>query len=69
MIDPWRESVDVYLLRDGKYFLDEVYQNCSAEEFAKLDDDDKAAIKSDVPVAVLDGFTVKIKNIFGWFLE
>ena len=69
MIDPWRESVDVYLLRDGKYFLDEVYQNCSAEEFAKLDDDDKAAIKSDVPVAVLDGFTIKIKNIFGWFLE
>jgi len=28
-----------------------------------------AEIKYEVPVAVLDGFKVKIKNIFGWFLE
>lgn len=69
MIDPWRESVTVYLLQDGKYFLDDIYQNYSAEELEELTDTERAEIKSEVPVAVLDGFKVKIKNIFGWFLE
>ena len=69
MIDPWRESVEVYLLRDGKYFLDDIYQNYSAEELDELTDEERAQIKFEVPVNVLDGFSVKIKNVFGWFLE
>ena len=69
MIDPWRESVSVYLLRDGKYFLDEIYHNYSAEELKELTDEERAEIKNEVPVAVLDGFKVKIKNIFGWYIE
>ena len=69
MIDPWRESVEVYLLRDGKYFFDDIYQNYSEEELNELTDAERAEIKSEIPVAVLDGFKVKIKNIFGWFFE
>ena len=69
MIDPWRESVSVYLLRDGKYFLDEIYHNYSAEELNELTDEEREEIKLEVPVNVLDGFKVKIKNIFGWYFE
>jgi len=69
MIDLWRESISVYLLRDGKYFLDDVYQNWSEDELNELTVDERAEIKLEVPVAVLDGFKVKIKNIFGWFIE
>ena len=69
MIDPWRESVSVYLLRDGKYFLDEIYHNYSAEELNELTDEEREEIKTEVPVNVLDGFKVKIKNIFGWYFE
>ncbi|MBQ7453940.1 MAG: Uma2 family endonuclease [Selenomonadaceae bacterium] len=36
MIDPWRESVEVYLLRDGKYFLDEIYHNYSEDELSEF---------------------------------
>ena len=69
MIDPWRESVTVYLLRDGKYFLDDIYHNYSEDELSELTDEEISAIKTEVPVTILDGFKVKIKNIFGWFIE
>lgn len=68
MIDPWRQTVEVYLLRDGKYELDGTYQNWSEDELARLTDEERAEVKFEIPVAVLDGFTVKIKNIFGWYL-
>ena len=67
MIDPWRESIEVYLLRDGKFFLDEIYFNYSDAELAKMSDEERAAVKLEIPVAVLDGFKIQIKNLFGWF--
>ncbi|MBE8950315.1 MAG: Uma2 family endonuclease [Quinella sp. 3Q1] len=69
LIDPWSENIQVYLLRDGKYFLDDVYHNWSEAELNELTDEERAEIKFEVPVNVLDGFKVKIKNIFGWYFE
>ena len=69
LINPWSESIEVYLLRDGKYFLDDVYQNYSDEDLKALTDEERAEVKFEIPVAVLDGFKVKIKNIFGWYFE
>ena len=69
IIDPWRENINVYLLRDGKYFLDDVYHNYSEAEWNELTEEERAEIKKEVPVNVLDGFKVKIKNIFGWYFE
>lgn len=69
MIDPWRETVEVYLLRGGKYEFGGLYQNWSDDELARLPEDERAQIESEVPVDILDGFKVKIKNIFGWYFE
>ena len=69
MIDPWRESIEVYLLRGGKYELDGQYENWSDDELLRLSDEELAEVKSEIPVAVLDGFKIKIKNIFGWYFE
>ena len=69
IIDPWSESIMVYLLRDGKYFLDDVYSNYSDKELSELTDEERAEVKMEVPVAVLDGFKVKIRNIFGRYFE
>ena len=69
LINPWSETIDVYLLRDGKYFLDDVYPNYSDAELNNLTDEERAEVKFEIPVAVLDGFKVKIKNIFGWYFE
>ena len=65
IINPWSKSIEVYILRDGKYKLDNVYQNYSDDELSELTDEERAEVKMEVPVAVLDGFKVKIRNIFG----
>lgn len=69
LIDPWSENIQVYILRDGKYQLDNVYHNYSEAELNELTDDERAKVEFEVPVSVLDGFKVKIKNIFGWYFE
>jgi len=69
IIDPYRETIDVYLLRDGKYELDGHYENYSDNELEELPEEERAEVKPEVPVALLDGFKVKIKNIFGWYFE
>ena len=69
LINPWQETIEVYLLRDGKYFLDEIYFNYTDDELNKLTEQERAEVKPEVPVAVLDGFKVKIRNIFGWYFE
>ena len=69
IINPYSEAIDVYLLRDGKYELDGHYENYSDDELTELPDDERAEVKMEVPVAVLDGFEVKIRNIFGWYFE
>ena len=69
MIDPWREAVEIYLLRDGKYELDETYINYSDKALAELAEEERAEVKMEIPVAVLDGYKVKVRNIFGWYFE
>ena len=69
IINPWSKSIEVYLLRDGKYYLDDVYHNYSDDELTEMTDEERAEVKFEVPVAVLDGFKVKIKNIFGRYFE
>ena len=72
IIDPWRETIDVYLLRGGKYELGGHYENWSEndlEELEELPEEERPEVQFEVPVAVLGGFKVKIKNIFGWYFD
>ena len=69
MIDPWRETVEIYLLSDGKYVFAGRYENYSEDELANLTDDERAAVELEVPVAILDDFKIKVKNIFGWYFD
>jgi len=69
IIDPWRENIDVYLLRNGKYELGGQYENWSDDELLQISEDERAKIEMEIPVDVLDGFKVKIRNIFGWYFE
>ena len=66
IVDPWAKSIDVYLLRDGKYFLDSDYILFDAEEFESLNDDEKAEVKYEVPVSICEGLTIPIEFIFKW---
>lgn len=66
IVDPRAKSVMVYLLKDGKYFLDEVYTLMTEDDLNLLDEDEKADVKYKVPVSILEGLEVPIEFIFSW---
>ena len=66
IVDPWAKGVRVYILRDGKYELDDEYFKYDADEFEMLDDEEKAAVKSEIKVSIFDDLFVKVDDIFSW---
>ena len=66
IIDPYMKAISVYLLRDCKYFLDDEYILFDDKEFDKLTDEEKADVKHEVPVSILDGLTIPLNYIFKW---
>ena len=66
IIDPRAKSVTVYLLLDGKYEFDDEYILFDEKEFELLTDEEKAEVKHEVPVSILDGLKVPLKYIFKW---
>lgn len=66
IVDPWVKGISVYLLRDGKYYLDDDYILFDAEEFENLYDEEKAEVKNEIPVSTLEGLTIPLKRIFKW---
>ena len=65
IIDPFFKSVLVYLLRDGKYFLDNEYiYFMDKEEFEEMPEEDKAQIKSEITLSIFPELTVKLEDIF-----
>lgn len=68
IIDPWRESISIYLLRDGKFEFEDEYVYYTKTEWDMLEEREKATVKLEVKTAVIDdGLTVKLKEIFEWF--
>ena len=66
IIDPWAKSVTVYLLREGKYFLDDRYILLGESDLELLDDEEKAEVKTEVPVSILEGLTIPLEFVFSW---
>ena len=64
IIDPYMKAISVYLLREGKYYLDDEYILFDDNELELLTDEEKAEIKHEVPVKTLDGLKVPLKYIF-----
>ena len=66
IIDPYMKAVSVYLLREGKYFLNDEYILFDAEDLELLTDEEKADVKTEVPVSILEGLTIPLEFIFSW---
>ena len=66
IVDPWAKIIDVYLLRDGKYFLSDEYMLLSEDDLKSMTDEEKAAIKSEIPVSILEGLKIPLEFVFSW---
>ena len=69
IINLWDKTVDVYILSDGKFVLSESYSKYSSDEWALLDDEEKAAVKSEIKVSIFDDLLIKVDDIFGWIMD
>lgn len=66
IINPWAKTVSVNLLRDGKFFLDEIYSVYSEDDWAELTDEEKDAVKFEIPVSIFEGLQINVNDIFDW---
>ncbi len=66
IVDPYMKTVDVYVLHDGKYKLENSYAKYSDYDFENLTDEEKAAVKYEIKVSILGDLYVKIDDIFSW---
>lgn len=66
IIDPYMKMVSVYLLRDGKYFLDDEYILFDDKDLEGMTDAEKADIKSEIPVSICDGLKIPLEFVFSW---
>lgn len=67
IVDPYMKVVDVYLLRDKKYYLDEEYVYYEdEEEFSQLTDEEKANVKSEIKLSIFEDCVVKLEDIFSY---
>ena len=66
IINPYMETVEVYLLQDGKYVMDNFYAKYPDYEWENMSDEEKAEAKFEIPVSIFEDLTVKIDDIFRW---
>lgn len=64
IISPNEKSIEVYILKDGKFALDSFYQYYTDEEFNELTKLQKADAKIEIKVSLYDDFVVQLKDIF-----
>lgn len=64
IVDPFYNTVDVYLLRDGKYYLDGEYILYNEDEWETLNDEQRAENKTEITLATFPDLTIKLSDIF-----
>ena len=62
IVDTENRSVEVYLLKDQKYVLDEVYQ--VFPDYVELSKKEREEYKSEVPVSLYEDFSIPLGDIF-----
>ena len=64
LVDPKAESIDVYLLKDGKYELDETYHNITDEELSEMDEEERARQRLSLKLSLYDELEIKVMDVF-----
>lgn len=66
--DPAGRSIEVYLLQDSRYVLDNIYTLYPAEELAEMTDEEKAAVITEFKCHLYDDLVIRLEDIFDdWF--
>lgn len=64
LVDWHHKSVEVYLLEDGHYQLDNVYILYPPEDLEEMTDEEKAAVVTEFKCHLFDDLIIKLEDIF-----
>lgn len=64
IIEPEVESLEVYLLKDGKFVLDDVYSIYPDYLLEKMSDEEKTAVPKEFCCSLYDGLTITLEDVF-----
>ena len=64
IISPKDESIEVYILQNGKYVLDNVYHNVTSEDMEHMNEAEKAEIHVSLKISLYDDLEIQTKDIF-----
>ena len=66
IIDPYRKSIEVFILKDGKYNEGAEYVYFDNEEWEELTEDEKINFPQEITVSIFEDLNVKLADVFGW---
>ncbi len=64
IVSPLAKSVEVYLNHDGNFKLDDIYTDYPEWELSRMTDEERQAIRMDIPVSLYDDLLVNVKDVF-----
>lgn len=64
IINPKEEAIEVYLLHDGTYVLDNAYHNFDEEDWAALSEAEKAEQQLSLKISLYSDLEIQVKDIF-----
>lgn len=65
IVSPAERSIEIYLLRDGRYVLENLYTYYPDEELADMTEEEKAEVVTEFRCHLYDDFAIRLDDIFG----
>lgn len=64
LVDPKHRAVEVYLLKDGKYEIDNVYVIIPEDEYTLMTDEEKNTVVTTFSPALFPELTIRLEDVF-----
>lgn len=64
IVEPSQRSIEVYLLQNGRYVLDNIYTLYPAEELEEMTDEEKTIVVTEFKCHLYDDLTIRLEDIF-----
>ncbi|MCL2055334.1 MAG: Uma2 family endonuclease [Oscillospiraceae bacterium] len=64
IVDTASKSIEVYLLKNGRYILDEVYSVLPESILKKMTDEEREAVKYNFKTSLFDDLVISVEDIF-----
>ena len=64
IVSPAERSIEVYLLQEGRYVLDELYTHYPPEDLEDMTETEKAEIKTEFKCHLYDDLVIRLDDIF-----